>query len=58
MSSDESLDTLTYADQMHLAERELATFYLGAKLCRFFPWRVAGTPRWLMRLRPRWLLTP
>jgi hypothetical protein len=26
MNSDESFDTSTYADQMHLAERELASF--------------------------------
>jgi hypothetical protein len=36
MNSDESFDTSTYADQMHLAERELASF-IGAVTELFGP---------------------
>ena len=36
MNSDESFGTLTYADQMHLAERELASF-IGAVTELFGP---------------------
>jgi len=36
MNSDQSFDTSTYADQMHMAERELASF-IGAVMELFGP---------------------